>query len=524
MNNSSLLRLLKSSIGMSAATLLSRILGLVRTILEAAVLGGGSIASEWGFAIIFPNIFRRLLGEGALGTALIPLISGAETEEDRCKIRRKLGVVFTVLGAVLVLIVILTSLFSFFCGHLFEREYVRNAFDLVPYLMPYAFFICLIGIGGACLSTRRVFFLPAAAGLLLNIFIISTLGYFYFRTTPDLQKVLHKLTGAVLFSGVIQLIFIGMLMKKNDIFPEFNFVYFKQHKDILSELWHLALPGLIAGSALQLSLLIDKSIAVFINANALPSLSYSERIVYLPVGVFALSVGSVLMADMSHSAASGKYREMVESLQFSLRHVIYCCIPMSIFVIFFRTEIIEALFLRGQFTLHDLKETSWAMLFYCTGIPFFCAVKVITPAFFARKDMKTPMKVSLFAIVFNIILNFVLMWPLKQGGLALATVLSSVFNNTVLLILLHRSNFQLDWKKLGVTFFKTVFSSGAAVLAGLLSVPYLVCVSQLRGGKFAATIVLLLIYGIVYLLASLAVRAEELHEFLSLLKKRGKKN
>ena len=173
MAKSSVLTILKSSIGVSLATLLSRILGLVRTMLEAAVLGGEGIASQWGLAVVFPNIFRRLLGEGALGTALIPLISNAESEEAKAAVRRKLGVIFTVLSAILIIIVISVTLFAVFCGNLFSKEYIRNAFALLPYLMPYAFFICLIGVGGACLSTKRVFFLPALAGLLLNIFIIS---------------------------------------------------------------------------------------------------------------------------------------------------------------------------------------------------------------------------------------------------------------------------------------------------------------------------------------------------------------
>ena len=521
---SSRFNILKSSLGISAATLMSRVLGLVRTILEAAVLGGSAAASEWGFAIIFPNIFRRLLGEGALGTALIPLISGAETEEEKLRIRRKLGVVFTVLGAILIIIVILFSLFAMLFGHLFAREYVRNAFELVPYLMPYAFFICLIGIGGACLSTKRVFFLPALAGLLLNIFIISVLGYFYYTETPDVQTVLHRLTRAVLISGVIQLVFIGWLMKRNGIFPEFSFLYFRENRAILKELWQLALPGLLAGSALQLSLLIDKTLAVFISANALPALSYSERIVYLPVGVFALSVGSVLMADMSRAAAAGRMDEMLDDLQFSLRHVIFCCIPMSIFVVFFRTEIIEALFLRGNFTMHDMTETSWAMLFYCLGIPFFCSVKVITPAFFARKDMKTPMKISLIAIVVNVVLNLILMWKMKQGGLALATVLASVLNNILLIIFLQKSDFKLNWKELGSTFGKTAVSSVAACLLVLLCAAFLLKINLMPGNKFIAVIILLVLYGFIYLAANFLLRAAELHEFLLLLKRKGRKN
>lgn len=524
MASSSRFNILKSSIGMSAATLMSRILGVVRTILEAAVLGGNALASEWGFAIIFPNIFRRLLGEGALGTALIPLISNAENEEEKIAIRRKLGVVFTTLGLILIFIVTAVSLFAFFFGHLFKAAYVRNAFELIPYLMPYAFFICLIGIGGACLSTRRVFFLPALAGLLLNIFIISTLGYFYYTKTPEVHSVLYRLTWAVLASGVIQLIFIGYLMKKNDIFPEFHFLHFKEHKAVLKELWELALPGLIAGSALQLSMLIDKSLAILISANALPSLSYSERIVYLPVGVFALSVGSVLMADMSRSAASGKFDEMLDSLQFSMRHVIFCCLPMSIFVIFFKTEIIEALFLRGNFTINDMNETAWAMLFYCMGIPFFCSIKVLTPAFFARKDMKTPMKISMIAITFNIILNLLLMWKMKQGGLALATVLSSVLNNTLLIIYLNRSGLKLNWNELSITFFKSAASSAVAAAAGFFSIPLLIKLNNLPAGKFISITVLLALFGISYLLISFLLHSSELHEFLSLLKKRGNKN
>lgn len=524
MASSSRFNILKSSIGMSAATLLSRILGLVRTILEAAVLGGSAAASEWGFAIIFPNIFRRLLGEGALGTALIPLISNAETEEEKTVIRRKLGVVFAVLGLILIIIVVLISLFAFFCGHFFEREYVRNAFLLIPYLMPYAFFICLIGIGGACLSTRRVFFLPALAGLLLNIFIISTLGYYYYVKTPDVQIVLHKLTWAVLISGVVHLFFIGYLMYRNGIFPEFKTGYFRENRGVLKELWDLALPGLIAGSALQFSLLIDKALAVRISANALPALSYSERIVYLPVGVFALSVGAVLMADMSRAAAAGKTDELLDDLQFSLRHVIFCCIPMSIFVVFFRTAIIEALFLRGNFTVYDMAETSWAMLFYCMGIPFFCSVKVLTPAFFARKDMKTPMKISMLAIAVNVILNLILMWKMKQGGLALATVLSSVLNNVLLIICLHRSELKLNWKELAETFGKTAISSGMAALSAMLAVAGFIKFNINISNKFIILCLLLAVFGITYFLMSCIMRAAELNEFLQLLGKRRRKS
>lgn len=524
MSKNPLQNILKSSLGMSFATLMSRVLGLVRTVLEAAVFGGHGAAAVWAYAIVFPNIFRRILGEGALGTALIPLISGAESEEDRREIRCKLGMIFAVAGMILIIVALLTSLFAILFGDMFEKQYVRDAFELVPYLMPYTFFICLIGIGGACLSTGRVFFLPALAGLLLNVFIIGTLGYFYYHKTSDMHYVMQNLAWAVLISGVLQLFFVGWLMKKNDIFPEFDLQYIKTHGGVLIELWKLALPGIIAGSTLQLSVAIDKSIALLLGSEALPALAYSERIVYLPVGVFALSVGSVLMADMSRSAAAGKFDEVLSALQFSLRHVMYCCIPMSVFVVFFRISIIEALFLRGRFTAEDVSSTAWAMLFYCAGIPFFCSLKVITPAFFARKDMKTPMKVSIAAIIFNLIMNLALMIPLRQGGLALATVLSSVFNNVVLLVLLHRKSFKLDWRVLAVTICKSCLAAAAATAAGMAASPYLMSLPRGAGGKFAGIIILLFIFGTVYLAAGLIIRIAELREFLSLLKRRGKRS
>ncbi len=524
MSKNPLQNILKSSIGMSAATMLSRILGLVRTVLEASVFGGQAVAAIWGYAIVFPNIFRRILGEGALGTALIPLISGAESEDEKREIRRKLGLIFTVLGGILIIVVLLMCIFSLFFGDMFQEEYVRKAFKLVPYLMPYAFFICLIGIGGACLSTRKVFVLPALAGLMLNIFIIGTLGYFYYRHNPDADYIMRKLSYAVLISGVLQAVIIALLMKKYEIFPEFDLQYFKNNSGVLNELWKLALPGVVAGSTLQLSVALDKSIALLLSKDALPALAYTERIVYLPVGVFALSVGSVLMADMSRSAAAGKYDDVLKSLQFSLRHVIFCCIPMSAFVVFFRIGIIEALFLRGNFTMSDVDSMSWAMLFYCAGIPFFCSLKVITPAFFARKDMKTPMKVSIAALIFNFMMNLILMFPLKQGGLALATVLSSVLNNSVLLIILHRSSFKLNWQELGVTIAKTLVSSAVASAGTMLLAPYLMSLPGRAGGKFSGILLMLFVFGIIYFIANLLMRTAELREFLSLLKRRsGKK-
>lgn len=454
-------KILKSSFGVAIATFVSRILGLARVMLEARVLGGGADASAWGFAFMLPNVFRRLLGEGALGAALIPLISHHESEHGIEKVRKELGVIFFVLGFILAVIVVVVSLFAIFCGDLFSAPYIKLAFKITPLVMPYSFFICLIGIAGAVLNTRRVFFLPALGALILNILLIGALGFFAYYKSVNFIAILNTLSYLVLISGVIQLGLMIILMIYYQIFPNFKWATIRK-KVVVSELFRMALPGLIGGAALQVSLLVDRAIALGLGAEALPSLNYTERIIYLPVGIFAISIGSVLMADMSRAAANKNYDEMIDDLIFSLRHVVFVCLPMTFFIIVFRREIITALFFYGKFTESNVAETAWAMMFYTMGIPFFCATKVIVPIFYARKNFTLPMKVSLFAIVLNIILNFILMIPLRQGGLALATVISAIVSNLLLLYYFKRDGFKVPYGELIMTSAKTIIAATVA--------------------------------------------------------------
>lgn len=513
--------LLKSSSGVSAAVFCSRLLGLVRSMLEAHVLGGGMLCTAWNFAIMIPSLFRRILGEGALAQALIPLISHTESLGDPDKVRRQLAVVFSALGIIFAVIVV-----GFSVGAIIALPFVPTQEDklwvgILPIVMPYSFFICMVGIIGALLNTHRIFFIPALAQLILNLGIIGGLWVLPRWLTGDFS-LLAGLSVIVLCSGILQLAMMAWLLYRVGRWPKWNNL--KSELPVLWELWHLVLPGLIAASAVQVSFLIDRSLAYLISDYAVPALGYSDRIVYLPLGIFATALGSVLLADMSCSAAQGRIEEMIEDLRLGLRYVFFLCIPTAVFIVLFREEIIRLLFFGGKFDERALQETAWAILFYGLGIPTFCSAKVILPAFYARKKMSTPMKVSFISLSANLVMNLILMVPLAQGGLALATVLSSMLNNGILLLLLRKEGLNLKLELLVRPFCKVLIAS---LIAGCVYCCYrpLYNFVKLPFGK--PDLVPLMVAGIVflqiYLLLAKVFRCEELPELLSILRRHRKR-
>ncbi len=523
-------KILKSSSGVAVATLFSRILGLVRVRLEAVMLGGGEIASGWLLAFAIPNLLRRLLGEGALGYALMPLVAEGEQQGGKERVRRELAVVFPVLALILAVIVIVVGGGAWYLGRhadslpfpLLRTPRFQWFFLLLPILMPYGFFICLTGVVGAVLNYARVFFLPALGALLLNVFLISGLaGWWYFRgcgSAEDVPALFRMLGGSVLAAGCIQLLLMLILLKLVGFFPKFSWRAFRDCS-ILPKLWKLALPGLIGGAALQVSFLVDRFLGMWLGPQAVPALSYVDRIVDVPIGIYAMSLGTVLMAGMARSVAAGDQAKLAEDLHFWLRQVFFFCLPMAAMVVFFHEPMIRMLCLGGRYSHSDLGAARMVAVFYGVGIPAFCSLKVIVPMFHSRKRMVPPLIASLCAIGTNIILNLILMWPLAQGGIALATVLSSCVNNGILLWLLRKEGFVPDPRGL--------FAAGLrnALIAfgwgGVLGTIYSVFVPEVGwGGNCLILILFSACYGIGYLAISRLFRSPELADFRGLLRRR----
>ena len=522
-------QLLKSSFGTALATLASRALGLLRVALEARVLGGGDICSAWHFATSIPNLFRRLLGEGALGAALIPLIAETEKTKGPDEVRRELGIIFATLGAILAAIVILLGGGAWILERatagatgMFGTLRMRICLQLLPILMPYAFFICLVGVIGSVLNYSRVFVLPALGALLMNIFLVG--GLYYLRQASggkldDVAAFLPFLAILVLISGAVQLVLMLVLLAAYGRFPRWSLRKFRD-LGVAKKLFKLALPGIIGGAALQMSFLVDRWIAMWLGARAVPALTFVDRIVDVPIGIFAMSLSTVLMAAMARSALESN-EKLADDLAFGLRHVCFMCIPLAMLVIFFHEPMLRLLCRGGNYTERDLEAAHLVAVFYGMGIPFFCSLKVILPAFFARKIMDKPLYCSLTAISINIVLNLILMHPLEQGGIALATTVASLVHNTLLLILLHRGGVSLRPREVvpccarslllalltgGGAFLLHRYFRGAGERSWWSELALLVAAVSLFGGSYFSGAVLF--------------RAREPKEFLGMLRRR----
>ena len=510
--------ILRGSLGSAAATLLARLLGLVRVQLEAGVLGGGALATIWQTAFMIPNLFRRLFGEGALSQALIPMLSHTEAEKGLTEVRKQLALVLATLTGLLIIITIAVSAAGLWIGNFCPvPDYVKSAMNILPWIMPYAIFICLVGVMTAVVNTRKVFFLASLNALILNIVLIMLLYLAGKFAQGSQNRMLHILTGGVLISGVLQLAMLMYLLKRYGVFPVFR----KSERPagaVFKELFTLAMPGLIGGGAAQFSFLIDRSIALKLGDYAVPALNYTERLVYLPVGIVAVALGSVLMANMSRAAAQKNFVEMMDDMTLGLRYVCFLCIPLAVFMIVCREPLIRLLFMRGKFTHTDMLNTADALFFYAMGIPAFCATKVILPGFYARKKMTAPLKISLFCILLNIPLSIILMYPMKQGGIAFATVIAQTLNNLLLLYFLRRDKFSPDLAQALITLIRSL---AFALLAAFPALYYKQITHWLQPAAIPGlpdALPLLAVtglFGIIYLGLSFLAKAPEIREFIS---------
>ena len=519
-------KLLKNSFGVSLATLASRITGLIRTRLEAMALGGGTICTIWAFSLMIPNLLRRLLGEGAVGTALTPLVAETELQEGIPAARRKLAQLLCLLGALLALIVILVSLgtlalgkFAPLCGSGFWRsDRIVGVMGLLPVIMPYAFFICLTGVIGAVLNYAGIFARPALTALLFNFCMLAgLLAGILLKIPPDSLLMLLAVLTPV--SGAVQLLLMLWMLRICGRFPIFDREIFRD-LSFTGRVLKIAAPALAGYGALQLSFLADRSMAICLGDRAVPALTYVDRIVDLPIGLFAVSLGAVLMASMTRSAAAGDWQSMREELNFSIRHVWFICAPMAAGVVFFHTPILRVLCLGGRYTLTDLNAAKMVAVFYGMGIPFFCSLKVILPAFFSRKDTRRPFFVSLVAIAANLSLNLILMFPLRQAGLALATVIASVINNTILLVLLRRDGFPL-LRETALSCFRSAFlAAGAGAAALCLMPPIRAALRETYLNDCLLLLITAAFFAAIYWVFAYVCSAGELREFVELVRRR----
>ena len=355
----------------------------------------------------------------------------------------------------------------------------RLAFHLIPIVLPYTVFICLVGIMTSCCNCFRTYFLPSLTAVFQNVILIGALYWICPKYSG--QEQLEVLAWSVLAAGVVELAFMLFLLYRMRLLPVFSretLAGCAVIRNVLSK----ASYGILGMSALQLSMLCDRVIASWISSYAPAALYNSDRLIYLPVGIFAVAFGTVSLTEMSHMAAGGRVADMMDTLMYAFRNLLFITIPLAVYMMLFGMPLIRMFFYHGAFNETALHTTASAFIFYTMGIPAFACLKISVAGFYAVQDMKTPLKVSVGCILLNLVLNLLLMKPMKQDGIALATVVASYLNNGILLYLLHRKFGAVPFRKIGVYILKLlgicIVPCGVAYMAYRIGAPVFFSVTE----------------------------------------------
>lgn len=423
----------------TTGTMFSRILGYARDMLVAWFFGGGLFADAFYAALRIPNLFRRLLGEGALSASFVPVFSEYIATKDKEETQKLFSVVFTALiiallimtSAGIILAPQITELFTW--GFKKDPGKLELTVSLTRLMFPFLFFICLAAFLFSVLNSLKHFFIPAVSPALLSI---SEIG-FILGIAPLLitENQVKGLAAAVVAGGLLQfLVQIPSIRKSGFSFrPIFNF----KHPG-LKQIFFLMIPAMWGISIDQVNAFVDTICASFLAQGSVTALYYSNRLMQLPLALFGIAVASVSLPLMSASVSRKDVQEMKNTLSFTIKISSLAILPAMAGLIILGRPMIKLLFEHGEFDSVATSLTTSALFFYSFGLLAFSYVKIFAGGFYSMKETKIPVNIATACMILNIILNIYLMEPLGVGGLAFATAISSWVNASLLYVYLRK--------------------------------------------------------------------------------------
>jgi len=460
-------RLLRSTFAVSAPTLLSRILGYIRDMLQALYLGTSRSADAFTIAYVIPNLLRRLTGEGAMTAAFIPIFTQIKEKEKREELWRFANAFFFNLTLIMAFLMVLGILLAPFLVKIIAvgfKEF-QGKWELTVVLtrimFPYIFLISLAALAMAILNSFRKFFVPAFTPVLFNLAIIVLALLFAHRA----EEPAYVFASGVVLGGILQLGFqIPFLWKHGMRFkPSLDF----RHPSV-RKVGRLMVPGIFGVGISQINFAISRMIASVLEEGSVSSLYYASRVQELTLGLFSIALAIALLPAFSELASHEDKDGMKRTLVFSLKLISLVTFPAAAGLLILNRPIIQVLYQRGVFDEMSTAMSASCLLFFSFGLPFISGAKILAPAFYSLKDTKTPVIVAFFVMISYIGLSFLLMKPLRVGGIALALSLSSVLNFILLFMLLQRKIGPIKKKALCLSAGKSLFF--AAVMAGAVQI------------------------------------------------------
>lgn len=433
---------LKSTAIVSSLTMLSRILGLVRDMMLMSVFGAGGMMDAFLVAFKIPNFLRRLFAEGAFSQAFVPVLSEYQQRplaDIRLLISQMAGVLLLILSALTAVVIALApfviSLFA--VGFIHEPAKFGTAVELLRITFPYLLFISMTAFASSILQSVHRFAMPAFAPVLLNVSMI--IGAVW--VSPLFAKPIMALGYAVAVAGLLQLLIQlpHLHQEKLLVKPSVGF----GHEGV-KKILKLMLPALFGVSVTQINLLVNTLFATLMVNGSVSWLYTAERLSELPLGLIGVAIGTVVLPSLSVNATSNNRQAFQDTLDWALKWVMLIGLPASVAIFMISDVMMWALFGHGNFGLQDTQMSGFALQCLSGGVLGFMLIKVLAPAFFARQDSKTPVKVGVIAMFANVVSSLVLMKSFawlhlpQHGALALSNSLASLINAGLLYVALHR--------------------------------------------------------------------------------------
>lgn len=435
--------MLKSSGAMSAATLISRLLGMVREMVYARFMGDTVVAGAFMLAFTVPNLFRRLLGEGALTAAFIPVFKEKEKLSGEAEMWRAANAVisglFVVsLGVVVVGVLGVTALLAL--GSFTAKTQLM--LELLRIMFPYLLLVCVAAVFMGMLNARGFFFIPAMGAAMLNLVMIASVLWLAPRMGAGLGQQIFGLAFGVVIAGVAQAFFQAPLLHRNG----FRYQWVSPWGEAtVRRVVRQMLPGIMGVAAFQINVLLTQGIAFWRGPEIIASFNYAVRLMELPQGIFGISLATFLLPTLSGLAAEKKYPEFRATLGQGLGYLVFINLLASVLLLTLAEPMMRLLFERGRFTAASSAHAAAALAWLAPGLVAFSTVNILARAFYALGDLQTPMRISVFCLALNVMLSAVLIWPFKQAGLGAANTITSMINVGLLLYSLRRKLGRLDF-------------------------------------------------------------------------------
>ncbi len=514
-------RVTKAAGQISVATTGSRVLGFIRDILLAKIFGASGATDAFFIAYRIPNLFRELFAEGSMSAAFIPVFTETLTHNGTDDAKKLASQVLAFLISVVAAICFIGMLCAPYVVSVIAPGFIKSpekfalTVRLTRIMFPFLFFISIAALAKGVLNSLKSFFIPALAPIFLNLAIITSALFFASRFDVPLIAIGLAVSAGGMLQVAIQ---IPDLRRRGFlVLPRFSFAH-----PGLKKIRRLLLPAIVGMGVAQINIFVSTIFVSYLSGGAATYLYYAMRFVHLPIGIFGVAMATAVLPSLSEHASRGDSEALRSTFSFSLRLLFFVTLPAMAGLMTLSGPIIQVLLQRGEFSAAAAEETAFALIFYSSGLWAFVGTRIVASTFYSMQDTKTPVKIAAISVLTNIVFSFILMGPLRHGGLAFANAIASAVNFIVLFYLLRKRLGTVDGARIVRSFCATGMASIAMGAAGFFALKLygwnnITSIFE-KTGVLAGIIVLCL--GIFVVIMRL-IKSEELNYLINLKKKKG---